>query len=71
MDESGQWPAKWFYKFPMITQLQQIVLNTERKDMLLWKRNDGSVHKFSIRQTYSDMIENGESVNWHKLVWFS
>ncbi|PWA46435.1 RNA-directed DNA polymerase, eukaryota, Reverse transcriptase zinc-binding domain protein [Artemisia annua] len=70
MDESGQWPAEWSYKFPTITQLQQIVLNPERKDMLLWKRNDGSLHKFSIRQAYRDMIENGESVNWHKLVWF-
>ena len=55
----------------MVTQLQHIELDPRKIDTLVWKRNDGSMSKFSIRQAYSDMHNVGDIAKWHKLMWFS
>ncbi|PWA37687.1 reverse transcriptase domain, Reverse transcriptase zinc-binding domain protein [Artemisia annua] len=40
VDRTGQWPEEWHHKFLMITQMQPIILDSDRRDSLEWKRND-------------------------------
>ena len=67
---NGQWPPYWYHKFPMITHIQQIEIVPDKSDMVMWKKNDGSVCKFSTKQTYKDLHDSGCRVEWSKLVWF-
>ena len=71
IDEGGHWPDDWHDKFPIITQLQPIVLDHGKKDSLVWKMSDGSLKKFSISKVYSELHDGGDVVRWNKLIWFS
>nr|GEU79119.1 hypothetical protein [Tanacetum cinerariifolium] len=51
---NGQWPEEWSSKFPMITHFPNINLTPRKCDVLMWKRNDGSLGNFSIRHAYYD-----------------
>ena len=71
VDEEGRWPEEWYSKFPIVTQIQEIEIDSDKNDRYVWKSNDGTICNFSIRQTYRDLCEVGEIAIWHKLVWFS
>ncbi|GJZ78142.1 hypothetical protein Tco_0642814 [Tanacetum coccineum] len=55
----------------MIYQLLAITLNQDHIDILMWKRRDGTLGDFSVRQTYYDRQNTNEVVTWSKLAWFS
>lgn len=66
--ENGVWPQEWVVKFPMITQLQPIVLDPLKNDYLVWRCKDGQLRNFSVRQAYSDLLSLGNKVPWFKLI---
>ncbi|GKC31525.1 reverse transcriptase zinc-binding domain-containing protein, partial [Tanacetum coccineum] len=67
----GHWPKEWTTLFPMVTQLPNIKLSPEKYDVLMWKRNDGILEKFTIRNAYQDLQSRQKNVRWKDLVWFS
>ncbi|GJZ75907.1 RNA-directed DNA polymerase, eukaryota, reverse transcriptase zinc-binding domain protein [Tanacetum coccineum] len=48
----GQWPEELRNKFPLITQVSNITLTPDKDDELMWKRNNGVLRKFSVREPH-------------------
>ncbi|GJV75553.1 RNA-directed DNA polymerase, eukaryota, reverse transcriptase zinc-binding domain protein, partial [Tanacetum coccineum] len=48
----GQWPEELRNEFPLITQVPNITLTPDKDDELMWKRNDGVLRKFSVREPH-------------------
>ena len=68
---NGNWPSSWSNKLPINGLYHNIVLNDVQHDKLMWRCSDGALSKFSVKQTYYDLSNNGDEVSWSKLVWFS
>ncbi|GKD39370.1 ribonuclease H-like domain-containing protein, partial [Tanacetum coccineum] len=59
------------FKATMTVRAFVDVYNRDNIDVLMWKSNDGTLSKFSVRQAYYDLHNTSEVVPWSKLVWFS
>ncbi|GKA12795.1 RNA-directed DNA polymerase, eukaryota, reverse transcriptase zinc-binding domain protein [Tanacetum coccineum] len=64
----GHWPEEWSTLFPMVTQLPNIKLSHEKCDVLMWKRNDGILKKFTIRNAYQDLQSRQKNIMVNKKI---
>ncbi|PWA52734.1 reverse transcriptase zinc-binding domain-containing protein [Artemisia annua] len=55
----------------MIVQLQNIVLDDNKRDQIAWKSRNGRLGKFKVQSAYFDLQDENTEVKWWKLVWFS
>ncbi|GJV18760.1 RNA-directed DNA polymerase, eukaryota, reverse transcriptase zinc-binding domain protein [Tanacetum coccineum] len=65
------WPVGWIDKFPVLLSMQKPKLEEHLRDNVLWRRRDGNLCKFSVKQAYLDLLEDTEDVVWWKMIWFS
>ncbi|GJS68511.1 reverse transcriptase zinc-binding domain-containing protein [Tanacetum coccineum] len=68
---NGNWPEGWISKFPSLLNLQKVSLDVQAKDVIKWRKKDGSLCNFSVNQTYRELISDEDDVEWWKVVWFS
>ncbi|GKB97479.1 hypothetical protein Tco_0983616 [Tanacetum coccineum] len=47
------------------------ILNEHVRDNVVWKRENGKLCKFSVKQAYEDLLEVTEDVEWWKMIWLS
>nr|GEX27441.1 hypothetical protein [Tanacetum cinerariifolium] len=65
MENNGQWPDEWSYKFPMIYHLPAITLVQDKADTLLWKRIDGFLEMYhKVGGQYCDDEWSGRAWFW-------
>nr|GEV87239.1 hypothetical protein [Tanacetum cinerariifolium] len=50
------WPVVWTNKFPMLLSIQNINLNEQAEDKIMWKKKVGKVNNFSVKQNYTDLL---------------
>ena len=70
-DGEFKWPEEWINKYPILTQIQKIVVNDSLKDKMMWRSVNGKVGEFSVKQAYCDLTDAAEQIEWCKIVWFS
>ncbi|GKB53018.1 RNA-directed DNA polymerase, eukaryota, reverse transcriptase zinc-binding domain protein, partial [Tanacetum coccineum] len=72
MDQSnGIWPEGWIDKFPSLQNLQNVRLDAQTKDIIKWRKKDGSLCNFSVNHTYRELLRNDDDAEWWKIIWFS
>ena len=57
VNDNWQWPSEWYEKFPMIVQIQNIVVDSLKTDQNVWKSRNGRMGKFTIQKAYFDRKE--------------
>ncbi|GJR84403.1 reverse transcriptase zinc-binding domain-containing protein [Tanacetum coccineum] len=65
------WPTGGTNKFPILLNVQNVKLDMQSKDKIMWKRGDGKLCRFTVTQTYKDLLPIEEEVEWWKVMWFS
>lgn len=55
----------------MLSQIKIPNLNPKKNDEVKWVRNQNYIVNFSISRVWKDMCDQGEKVEWSKVVWFS
>ncbi|GJS15294.1 hypothetical protein Tco_0409766 [Tanacetum coccineum] len=53
-------------KYDARINLQAVNLNVQAMDKIMWRKRDGSLCKFSVNQTYRDLINAADDVEWCK-----
>ena len=64
-----KWPSNWEYDVPGINNIVVLVLNSERKDMVMWKTSENVLTKFSVNNVWIELRQNKERVIWNRTVW--
>ena len=64
-----KWPSNWEYDVPDINNIVVLVLNSERKDMVMWKTSDNVLTKFSVNNVWIELRLNKERVISNRTVW--
>ncbi|XP_022003164.1 uncharacterized protein LOC110900587 [Helianthus annuus] len=66
---SWNWPNDWRVSFPVLNQLDQLILVPNKPDKLRWRHGDNLFEFSSSRAWESIRIQAGE-VDWSRIVWF-
>ncbi|GJX41230.1 hypothetical protein Tco_0256220 [Tanacetum coccineum] len=56
------WPDGWTKEFPIWLDMQNISLDVQERDKIMWRKRDRSLCKFSVNQTYIDLINDAADV---------
>ncbi|XP_022020097.1 uncharacterized protein LOC110920175 [Helianthus annuus] len=70
-DGQWRWPAAWLDLFPVLNNLPQMNLQSDRRDSLVWRDNSGRDNKFSTKVVWDSIRRRSARVGWIKAVWFS
>ncbi|GJS96055.1 RNA-directed DNA polymerase, eukaryota, reverse transcriptase zinc-binding domain protein [Tanacetum coccineum] len=54
----------WTDEFPILKAIQRPVLNNDVMDKVLWKKKNGKLCKFSVKQAYEDVLEGKKQQNF-------
>ncbi|XP_022024397.1 uncharacterized protein LOC110924709 [Helianthus annuus] len=65
-----RWPDAWRDLFPVLNQLDHLVLNPNKSDKFKWRIGD-QIHDFSSFRAWDSVRHKEEQVNWSNIVWFS
>ncbi|XP_022003148.1 uncharacterized protein LOC110900572 [Helianthus annuus] len=65
-----RWPDAWRDLFPVLNQLDCLVLNPNKSDKFKWRFGD-QIHDFSLFRAWDSVRHQEEQVNWSNIVWFS
>ncbi|GKC95579.1 reverse transcriptase zinc-binding domain-containing protein, partial [Tanacetum coccineum] len=57
-----EWPKGWIDDLPILKTIQRPILNEHVRDKVVWKRENGKLCKFSVKQAYDDLLEVIEDV---------
>nr|GEU79134.1 RNA-directed DNA polymerase, eukaryota, reverse transcriptase zinc-binding domain protein [Tanacetum cinerariifolium] len=70
-NRNWMWPNWWIDTFPRLLNVQNVNLDMQSKDKIMWKRGDGKLCRFTVNQTYKDLLSVEEEVEWWKVTWLS
>ena len=56
---------------PTLSDPPPPILSVSTPDKLLWRRRDGSLTPFSVRDVWLSICPSELDTDWHHLVWFS
>ncbi|GJT19200.1 RNA-directed DNA polymerase, eukaryota, reverse transcriptase zinc-binding domain protein [Tanacetum coccineum] len=72
MMENGAWlwPEEWIQQMPMLGNIPVPRLNEDVKDCVKWKRGNGKLMEFNVKNAWWDLRDKMEVVKWWKVVWF-
>ncbi|KAL4557252.1 hypothetical protein LXL04_035425 [Taraxacum kok-saghyz] len=69
-DYHWQWPPAWMDRYPLLLLQGPPVLQQSQVDKVVWRGEEGEIKSYSVSQVWRDIRETGESIAWHKVVWF-
>ncbi|GKG16380.1 reverse transcriptase zinc-binding domain-containing protein, partial [Tanacetum coccineum] len=70
-DNKWIWPKQWVNKFTQLRNLHVLLLNDEKSDAVKWRKCNGQMIDFTVRDVWWDMKCAQDKVNWWKVIWFS
>ncbi|GKF26445.1 RNA-directed DNA polymerase, eukaryota, reverse transcriptase zinc-binding domain protein [Tanacetum coccineum] len=65
------WPESWSMRFNQIRHLQVPDINNNKEDQVKWRKRNGQIVDFSIRDVWWDLKCVHPCVPWYKAIWFS
>ncbi|GJT55301.1 RNA-directed DNA polymerase, eukaryota, reverse transcriptase zinc-binding domain protein [Tanacetum coccineum] len=70
--ENGKWswPESWSMRFNQIRHLQVPDINNNKEDQVKWRKRNGQIVDFSIRDVWWDLKCVHPCVPWYKAIWF-
>ncbi|GKA51156.1 RNA-directed DNA polymerase, eukaryota, reverse transcriptase zinc-binding domain protein [Tanacetum coccineum] len=71
LNGAWNWLVEWAKKYPMIGIMQNVTLDSNKKDYMAWRSRDGKEGKFYVKRAYKHLHEDDSIVGWCKLIWFS
>ncbi|XP_022008470.1 uncharacterized protein LOC110907832 [Helianthus annuus] len=71
--DSNGWkvPAEWHSKYPWLVSFKIGSFNSNNVDYIKWRRSDGKLVDFTVKNVYVSLCNVGAVVGWSKFVWFS
>nr|XP_043625437.1 uncharacterized protein LOC122596855 [Erigeron canadensis] len=64
------WPDDWVNQYPILAEISRPT-DSDTRDKVVWKKNNGKDVEFSVSIVWEDLKENTGDVHWSKLVWYS
>nr|GEX22108.1 hypothetical protein [Tanacetum cinerariifolium] len=68
-DNKWIWPEQWVNKFTQLRNLHVPLLNNEKSDAVKWRKCNGQMIEFSVRDIWWDMKCAQNKVHWWKVIW--
>ncbi|XP_022027050.1 uncharacterized protein LOC110928243 [Helianthus annuus] len=65
-----KWPTAWRDLFPVLVQLDQVHINPNKRDSVLWRDGD-DLNELSASCVWHSVRYSEPEVEWSKVVWFS
>uniref|UniRef100_A0A251S8W3 Putative reverse transcriptase zinc-binding domain-containing protein n=1 Tax=Helianthus annuus TaxID=4232 RepID=A0A251S8W3_HELAN len=65
------WPASWYSRFPLLQHLNNIVLNPECEDRIVWKSRSGRVGDYNTSEVWDGIRHVQPEISWANVVWFT
>ncbi|KAJ9536468.1 hypothetical protein OSB04_un000349 [Centaurea solstitialis] len=66
----NEWPVEWIQCCGELDHCQIPAINVTSQDMVQWRRLDGSLGPFTVKDAYTDLSGSLESIRWATPVWF-
>ncbi|XP_022040984.1 uncharacterized protein LOC110943550 [Helianthus annuus] len=66
---SWSWPVAWRDSYPVLIQLDNVLLHPNRADKVLWRQGDHK-HVFSSARVWEAVRHHEAEVDWCRIVWF-
>ncbi|PWA46260.1 RNA-directed DNA polymerase, eukaryota, Reverse transcriptase zinc-binding domain protein [Artemisia annua] len=66
-----KWPQEWIEKYLVLSQIQNVILDDSKEDIMVWRNKEGKEGNFSVNQAYYDLLNDSDKVKWYKTIWFS
>lgn len=67
-NHAWNWPQEWNNRFHAIHNIQVPILNSNRKDIIVWRDSNGVDHPFSIHIAWNSIREVSNKVDWFPIV---
>ncbi|XP_021975055.1 uncharacterized protein LOC110870161 [Helianthus annuus] len=68
-DNSWRWPDAWRDIYPVLIQLDQLSLDPNKSDKLMWRQGDYK-HDFSSTRAWDSIRHQEVEIDWCRIVWF-
>ncbi|XP_021994964.1 uncharacterized protein LOC110891566 [Helianthus annuus] len=63
------WPEAWRNLFPVLFQLQPILLSAGVQDRIMWMNSEGNLVSFESKEVWAAIRSRGHAVEWSNVVW--
>ncbi|KAJ9544285.1 hypothetical protein OSB04_023992 [Centaurea solstitialis] len=67
---NGAWPNSWVERCQELALCPIPILDTYSQDVVRWRRLDGSLQDFQVKEAYEDFMGSGDTLGWATAVWF-